>query len=208
MQKTLRFLSHKRWNINLIWFLNPFHDAAWHSLSCIIQAGALQKPEMKSVVVFSPECTFLLPFLQSVLPRPWIPEIGNLIFPSSYYTESPCVGRVEESVIVGEWAPSASVGVKYELYVDISMMKSWRWRLLEACIPLKAFIGNFSKAMLEVSEHSLLVGRERLHLSHTVAATRYLKRKLWSERSASGTLSSNRSYRGAGHEQPVCSSLV
>lgn len=155
---------------------------------------------MKIVVVFSPECTFFLRFLQSVLSRLWIPDIGNLVFPSSYHTQSSCVGGIEESVILGEWTPFALVEIKYELYIGVSLRKSWRRRPLEACIPLKAFIGNSSKAGLEISEHSLLVSCRWSHLSHTVAVTRYLKRKLWSERSASGTLSSNWSYRRAKHE--------
>lgn len=120
-----------------------------------------------------------------------------------YCTVFPCVGRVEESVIVGELAPFALVGVKYDLYIDISMMKSWRLMLLEVCIPLKAFISNFSKAMLEISEPSLLVSCKWSRPSHTVAVAGYLKRKLWLESSATGTVSFNWSYRGAKVET-VC----
>ena len=77
------------------------------------------------------------------------------------------------------------------------MMKSRRLRLLEVCLPLKAFISNFSKARREISEHSLLVSCKWSHLSHTVAVAGHSERKLWSERSASRTVSSNRTYRGA-----------
>lgn len=57
-ENTFRFLRAKRWNVNLIWFLNYFYDTGCPLLFCIILARALQKPEMKSVVVFSVECTF------------------------------------------------------------------------------------------------------------------------------------------------------
>ena len=113
---------------------------------------------------------YLFITFHSVLPRPWIPEIGVLIF-LSCCTAFPCVGRVAEGVTVVEWDPFTLVEVQCELDFDISRLKWWRLGFQRCVIPWKAFINHCSKVMQDVLEQALLLSCRGSHLSPTVFIT-------------------------------------
>lgn len=101
------------------------------------------------------------------MPRPWLFEAGVLRF-LSHRTVPPCVGRVEESAILGEGDPFAQGGIKCEFQIAISRPK-WGWLRFEKCvIPLKALIADLCKAWLAVSQLSLSLVQV-VPLSHPVA---------------------------------------
>lgn len=89
-------------------------------LSAGVDALFQPEPEMKSMVVFSIECSFLLPFLQ--YPQDFETQRLGFSYFSPVCSGSLCRQRVGDSTIpgdstiIGEWDPRGLRGGRYVLY--------------------------------------------------------------------------------------------
>lgn len=137
-EHSCRFLSRERGNIDLIFGFFARHSSAVASWWRVSQSSAGTWDEQCACSLWWMHLFITFP---SVMPRPWLFEAGVLRFLSPC-TVPPCVGRVEESVIPGEWDPFAQEGIKYASQMAISRLKGgWR-RFAEVCNSCESFDGE------------------------------------------------------------------